>query len=399
MEAGIPLVAPKFTLAERNRRWAAVRTAMQRRGLAALIFPHATGDWDNLQPDLRYMSCIGGGGMAAALVFPLAGEPIAAVREGRRIGWWRAAQDWIADVRSPPQFRWSAFFAEALAERGLSSERIGIVGLGGVLREPEGIMAQGEFVALCAALPHARFEPATDILYAIRKRKSAEEIGMVEKAQRSADAISAALRETARPGVAEHEIFAAMVAADIRHGGETPSMLLLGTGPTMWQTQMQPSFRALAPDDVIIIEAEPKFFGYMAQAVDTVSLRPFTRTERTLLEASQDCFEALLAAMRPGESYRRLIEIWGEHARKAGCRIGRTMGHGLGLGQDMPLTTPAGAAPDRDLPVEEGDCFVLKPWFANDDDTVSARVGGTIVVGGHGARKLGKAELRAMVVG
>jgi Xaa-Pro aminopeptidase len=394
--SGFRVRPPRFSLAERDRRFSAVRAAMRAHGFACLIFPPNTGDWDNYQPDLRYLSCIGGGGMAAALVFPLDGDPIAGVREARRVEWWRASQDWISDVRSPPGFRWSQFFAAALRELGAAEGRIGVVGLAGVLRAPEGTVSYGEMLALFEELPRARFESATELMYGVRKRKSVEEIAITEEAQRCADAISAALRASARPGATEHDVYAAMLDADVRAGGEVPAMILIGAESRMWQTQLQPAFRELEHDDIVIVEAEPKYFGYMAQAVDTVSLRPLTSLERRLLDASLDCFEALLAAMLPGVAYSALIQQWESFARRAGCQAGRTMGHGLGLGQDGPLTTRNGRA--GDLIVEDGDCFVLKPWMANEDDTVSGRVGGTVVVENGFARKLGKAALAPLVL-
>ena len=87
----VKLAPTPFSLEERDRRYTAVRARMAARGLDYLLIPHNTGDWDNYQPDLRYLSCIGGGGMAAALVFPLSGTPVAAVRESRRAAWWRAS--------------------------------------------------------------------------------------------------------------------------------------------------------------------------------------------------------------------------------------------------------------------------------------------------------------------
>ena len=143
-------------------------------------------------------------------------------------------------------------------------------------------------------------------------------------------------------------------------------MLLFSADERIWQTQVMPTFRKLARGDVVMIEAEPKYYGYMAQTVDTVSLRPLSGEEKSLFDISVDCFELLLEGMRPGTSYAELIGRWEAFARKCGASPGRTMGHGLGLGQDGPLTSPGGKADG--LAVEEGDCFVLKPWISDRDD-------------------------------
>ena len=392
----VTLGSPQFSLSERDRRYMAVRMLMKEQNLDCLIVPHSTGDWDNYQPETRYLTCLGGGGLATAVVFPIEGNPIAAIREPRRIDWWRASQDWISDIRFPPKFRWAPFFAEALKELGADSGRVGIVGLSGVLREPDGIISYGELTALREALPQTHFESATELLYRARKRKSAEEIAVVEQAQNCADAISNAFRSVTRAGVSEHEVYAEMAASHVRAGGELPTMMLFSAGPRVWQTQLLPTLRTLDAQDVVVVEAEAKYYGYMAQAVDTVSLRSLSSTEARLFEISHECFYLLLDAMRPGVSYADLISRWESMARKAGCIPGRTMGHGLGLGQDGPLTTPGGKADG--MIVEEGDCFVLKPWMSDEDDMTSVRVGGTIVVGNARARHLGNSELRPLVL-
>ena len=150
----VVLGSPGFSLAERDRRYLAVRELMKERALDCLIIPHNTGDWDNYQPDTRYLTCVGGGGAATAVVFPIEGDPIAAVREPRRVDWWRASQNWVSDIRSPPQFRWAPFFADALKELGADRGIVGVVGLSDVLREPEGIISYNEWTAL-ARLPRS----------------------------------------------------------------------------------------------------------------------------------------------------------------------------------------------------------------------------------------------------
>jgi Xaa-Pro aminopeptidase len=369
---------------------------MRERGLDAIIIPHNTGDWDNFQPDIRYLSCIGGGGVATALVFPLEGDPVVAVRESRRIDWWKASQEWIRDVRAPPKFIWSRFFIDTLTEMDLSSSKVGVVGLSTTLRDIEGNISFGEFTALKQALPAASFECATDILYRARKTKSAEEIALIEKAQHCADCIQAAFRSTARAGVSEHKVYSALFAAHIAAGGEVPSMILFSADKRFWQTHVMPTFRLLTQGDVVMLEAEPKYYGYMAQAVDSIALRPLAKGEERLFEVSRDSFEFLLNELRPGKTYAHIIRNWEAHVKKLGSVAGRTFGHGLGLGQDGPLSTPSGAA--GGLHVEVGDCLVIKPWITDESESASVRVGGTVVIGPDGARKLGNAELDPLVL-
>lgn len=386
-----PPILPGFGLAERDRRHAAVRAEMAARGLDCLVLPQNTGEWDACQPDVRYLTGIGGGGTGAACVFPLAGEPVAIVREPRRTGFWKAAQDWVAEVRATREGRWGEAMVQAVRDVGCAAGRIGVVGLAGVLRYPEGTVTQGEYAAMVEGLPEATFENATGFMHDIRLVKSAEEIAMIERAQVCADAISEAVFAHARPGVTEHALYAAMMAAHIRAGGEVPAMLLIGIGKEPDQTYLLPSMRDLETGDILICESEIKYGGYMAQSIESVCLGPPPDDYRRLYDASLSCFHVLLDAARPGVPYADLIRLWGEHMTAAGCRAAPTMGHGLGLGQDGPTTRPGGDA--QGLVVEAGHCFVLKPWATSEDGRHAIRAGNTIVVEPGGARRLGRLDM------
>lgn len=383
-------ILPSFSLAERDRRHAEARRAMAARGLDCLLMPQNTGEWDACQPDSRYLTAIGGGGTAVAAVLPLDGEPIAIVREPRRAEYWRRAQDWVAEVRATQGGSWGEALVEAVRDCGGAHATIGIAGLAGVLRFPDGTMIQGEYQALRDGLPKATLVDATDLMHRLRLVKSAEEIAMIERAQGCADAISEAVFATARPGVSEHALYAEMVAAHIRAGGEMPGMFLIGIGQRPSQTYLLPSMRALADDDILICESEIKYGGYMAQSIEAVCLGTPAADYERLFEASQRCFEVLFAAARPGVPYAELIRLWGQTMEEQGVRAAPTMGHGVGLGQDGPTTRPGGDA--QGLVVEAGHCFILKPWATSLDGERAIRTGNTIVIEAGGNRRLGRLD-------
>ena len=387
---------PRLGLAERDRRHAAVRAAMTENGLDCIVAPENTGEWDACQPDVRYLTTIGGGGTAAAVVFPAQGEPTAIVREPRRVAFWQAAQGWVADIRATREGRWGEAMAAALGDHCGGRARVGIAGLEGVLRFPDGTMSSGELDALRRAFPDAEFVDATALMHDVRQVKSAEEIALVERAQVCADAIGEAVFEHARAGVSEHALYAEMMAAHIRSGGEVPAMLLIGIGKAPSQAFLMPTFRALEDGDILICESEIKYAGYMAQSIEAVSLGPPEAEYERLFEASLSCFGILLDAMRPGVPYAELIRLWGAHMERAGLKAAPTMGHGLGLGQDGPTTRAGGDAQGRT--VEAGHCFILKPWAATADGERAMRAGNTVVVEEHGARRLGRLPMEFKIL-
>ncbi len=387
---------PAFSLAERDRRYQAVRHEMAARGIDCLIAPQNTGEWDACQPDARYLTSIGGGGTAVAAVLPIDGPPIAIIRDTRRTEFWKRAQDWVTEVRGTVGGRWGEAMAGAVHDLGCGHARIGIAGLAEVLRFPDGTVVHGEFAALREALPDAMFVNATDFMHDLRMVKSAEEIAMIERAQACADAISEAAFATARSGTTEHEVYAEMMAAHIRNGGEVPAMLLLGIGEAPNQTHLLPTIRQLERNEILICESEVKYGGYMAQSIEALCLGSPPPDYRRLFEASLECFHLLLEAARPGVPYAELIRRWEEHMNRRGCRAAPTMGHGLGLGQDGPTTRPNDDAQGRI--VAAGHCFVMKPWATSDDGQRAIRTGNSIVVDERGARRLGRLEMEFRVL-
>lgn len=97
-ERGLGL--PKFSAAERERRWSCVRGLMREKNLDAIIgFPNQS-HWDQFQADIRYLTHIGGHQTEVAMVFPESGEVTAFVRGANEIEWWSVAQDWVKDIRA-----------------------------------------------------------------------------------------------------------------------------------------------------------------------------------------------------------------------------------------------------------------------------------------------------------
>ena len=70
---------PQLSLAERDRRYRAVRAGMAERGFDVLLAPANSGRWEQLQADARYLSQIGGNATETFVALPREGEPTAFV--------------------------------------------------------------------------------------------------------------------------------------------------------------------------------------------------------------------------------------------------------------------------------------------------------------------------------
>ena len=388
----------KFSLAERERRWNRVRQRMRQAKLDAIIgFPNQS-HWDQFQADIRYLTHIGGHQTEVAVVFPQAGEPTAFVRGGNEVEWWNIAQDWVQDIR-PSRREWSPPLIARLKELKLENGRIGVSGLSGLLRAPEGTVVAGMLERVRQALPKAQLENATEILQDARSIKGPEEVAWMERAAEILDKVVAAILAKAKPGVMENDMVATIWQTIIANGGDYPSMTHWGAGAGVpWACRIAPH-RPLQAGDMINTELEAKYGGYISQTVQAACLGKIPLELKRAFDVSVKVFDELVNFMKPGVSYRSVVEFYQKLVRAAGFISKGMLLHGRGIGEDRPqitgevegdMYTSATYTQHLDLPLVEGNVFVLKPGAMPGDSPDSIRCGDTVVIEKNGARRLGK---------
>lgn len=388
---------PKFSAAERDRRWGRVRELMRGAGLDAIIgFPNQS-HWDQFQADIRYLSHIGGYQYEVAVVFPQSGEVTAFVRGANEVEWWSIAQDWVKDIRATRR-TWGEPMIERMKELKLDGARIGVSGLSGLLRAPEGTVVTGMLEKVTKAFPKASIENATELLQDARSVKGEEEVAFIERAAEILDRVVEAILAKARPGVMENEVVAAIWQTIIANGGDYPSMTHWGAGKGVpWACRIAPH-RKLEPGDMINTELEAKYGGYIAQTVQAACLGKIPRELRRAFEVSVDIFDDLVAFMKPGVTFREIISRYQRMVRESGHIPKGMLLHGRGIGEDRPQVTgeadvgynTAQYTMHLDIPLVEGNVVVLKPGAMPAAAPDSIRCGDTVVIAAGGARRLGK---------
>jgi Xaa-Pro aminopeptidase len=400
-----PLAYRRFSLAERDRRWAAVRRLMARDGLAAIFAPNNPGNSTDWQADARYLSHCGGGADASiACVFPLEGA-VTVIATSAPERWGPAVQDWVADVRECKR-RYGRFAAERLQELGLSRARIGITGLDGGTRTPEGTIMHGTLRALSEALPQAQFVDATELLQEVREVKSAEEIAVL---QCSVDIVERAIEAQARaaqPGVPDYVVWAETMHALFARGSELSVHYNWVAAPNPGRTLTRPTARRLEAGDVIVAEIESSVIGYRAQQIRPVAVH---RADPVMAEMSKlhgDLYPALLETFRPGVTAGELIRKTAELAHSLAPNHGPLAGakaklllHGRGLGDDRPLVLArADARPDYEatektlgLTFPEDGVYICKPSILTADERLEFPWGDSVRVTPSGAKRMGRA--------
>jgi Xaa-Pro aminopeptidase len=235
----------------------------------------------------------------------------------------------------------------------------------------------------------------------VRAVKSAEEIALLERSAALIERMIATMQETARPGITDRDLYAAMTQTMLAGGGELPTLFFIGSGPEIAQSSFVPTSRKLQAGDRIVNEIEAKIAGYAAQAVAPLSLGEPAAEYRSMVDLSGDCFHAILAAMRPGTTFGALFDVYTHTTERAvGGKYSwsHPMMHARGLGDDGPALLG-----DRDLErfrkieLQAGMVFILKPQVRAASGKGRASIGDTVVVTEAGARRLGKRELKLLV--
>jgi len=390
-------IIPTFSLNERDRRWSRLREQMKRGGFDALISLPNEGHWDQFGADTRYITQIGGTQTEVGAVLPLEGEVTAIVRGANEIEWWALAQDWVRDIR-PSRRSYGEPVIERL--RKVRAERVGVVGLSGLVRAPEGVVPWGTFEKIRAALPKVNFANATDLVQTVRAVKSAEEIALIEKAAEIIGKALDVLMEHAKIGVRENELIAEMLREIVCQEGEPITMLLFGSGgPEVPWAQRVFTTRRLKAGDLINTEVEGKYAGYIAQALQPISLGAKPKELDAIFTATKLIFDRMLKFLKPGVKFGEVVDFYQEQVKAAGYEPDGALMHGRGLGEDAPMLWGARRDfPEMDADLKIGHVFILKPACKKGFMRDSIRAGDTVAIEAGGARRLGKRELEFLAL-
>jgi Xaa-Pro dipeptidase len=171
----------------------------------------------------------------------------------------------------------------------------------------------------------------------------------------------------------------------------------------------QPTFRALQAGDLLALEIEGRWGGYVAQIDETLSVGPAHPNLRDGMHLACEAFNRVFEQLRPGARLADLIAAGRVTGMGGRGRTGLGI-HGRGTGEDGPLVVgeimeggrmsgrqgrafvlAGGPAPPEleSIEIQEGCCFVVKPSAAVDGKPDFGRWGETVAVTATGAERLG----------
>lgn len=367
------LELPRLTLTERDRRYAAVRKGMAERDLDAIVLWGWPTMWDFYIANARYLSPIGGNAEFNVLIFPAVGEPTSIIQMPTFLDGWAAAQDWVTDIR-PRSKTWAHSVAGRLKELGLERGRIGIDGLAGPL-DPDGWLPHDVYRGLCELLPAASILGLDDMLEKIRAVKSEEELAVLRHAAELGDLMLGTCRNTARPGVKECEVYAAMMHTMVANGGEEPTLFLWNCDRHPYPHPFRmPTTRPMRAGDLIICEMHPKYGGYFTHVERTFCLGDPEQEQLKIYEGCLAAYRVGLEHFGPGRSISSALMAVKDEIDARGLAICEAGIHGHGLASlEYPRFRHHALSADREAVKVIGDRFQPGMVFAFNIDLVDPR--------------------------
>jgi Xaa-Pro dipeptidase len=384
-----PLIdrSPRFSAAERDRRWGRVRELMVQDEFDVLVAPPHTGHHDHFSAYSRYLTGLGGYSFEVGAVFPLDGAPTAIVVPDVFAEKWLAQQDWISDIRTSGR-AFGDGLIERLKELRLTRPRIGLAGLSGVPRFADGIVAHAFYQKLREAFPDATISDCTHLLDVARYTKGVEEIEFLRASVAHAEAAIAAMQSTARPGITENVVYAAMLSAMIARGTEVPAMIMWSVGPPETLVSAgPPTSRRLERGDFIRVEVEGRYAGYCGQVTQPAVLGRVSPAYRELWRVQQEAVAVCSDLARPGVTLGELAVRTEAVAKHTPYTI-RFLMHGRGLGDDAPMYVFSADAETQRWVLEENASFIIKPVVVHEGHA-GVVWGDSVIVTSAGAQRLG----------
>jgi len=407
----VPTTFPRLSLRERDRRWAMLREIMDADELSAAVVTGSAFD----RTDVYVAGEEVPGGIA---VIPREGEPTLITGVGAAAllrfddqGQQRAGSRWISDLRAGPP---PLLLRDAVTRSTSRRNRVGIVGLGGASPFGGGI-PHGAWETIVSMTPGVQWVDVTLAFARARLVKSAEEQRMLRHAALIGERASRTFLETARVGVRESDVFAAVEAEVIRWGGHSagPGMIMRSGNPAFggpiewgWAGGEPPMLR---PGDSIGAEIFACYSGMETQQQMHVQLGEDS-DRAALASAAHAAYRAGVAATRPGVLFSEVYEAM--HAEIVGAGfwirppVVQTVSPGLynspmwvnAQGRDdlAGLPIPGVVPAEGDFELRSGMAFAFQPAALLGVRQVC--VGGTVIVTDTGCEELNDLPTRAHVL-
>jgi len=329
-----------LTEQERDRRYREIRKAMEQNDLSLLVVA-SNAMWTGY---VRYFSNYPPHFGYSYVIFPREGEPTLFV--------FSKIQEQVANKRWIRDSRQSSNYPEAIVKRikecGGQDKRIGLVGIENI--------SFSIYEHMKKELPGATLVNANRVISDLRMIKSPEEQAIARKCAQITDGLYDRIKEVAKVGMSEFDIYAEMDYF-IRKNGVEQAFNLIGTGKYPVAPFLAPSGRVIAEGESLLVELTPRYEGYYTQLTVVTPLSEPTAKMKEFLDVGTTAQKLGVKALRPGNRACDVANVMKDYVEKAGFLYLYRGGHGMGHDLDEP---PA-IVPEDQTMLQPGMTIVVHP--------------------------------------
>jgi Xaa-Pro aminopeptidase len=365
---------PRFSNAEYAKRSSAIRDAMKKDNLDAILISGARGS-----SEVHYLSNY----LAQSpcwLLFPRAGDATVFIHFFNHQPCAKA-QSVVEDVRwyGPTPM---PTLVEEIRRRNLAKSRIGLVSMRA--------MAYGHVTELQRQFPDAELVEFGPQFGRIRRLRSEEELVYLRKSGYLTDLACEALENNLRPGLTEQDVLSIVYSAYIKHGGDPGIHFIASTNmdsPDRFVPWQKQTSRVLEKGSVVITELTVSYWGYSTQIH-----RPFAIAKepspiyRKLFDAALECYENIRKICRPGTTSEQIIAA-SSIIEESGFTSYDSVFHGE-AGKSPELGTKSAAHPLEPWTLQENMVHIIQPNPITKDFKAGLQLGAAVVVKSDGGESL-----------
>jgi Xaa-Pro aminopeptidase len=240
-------------------------------------------------------------------------------------------------------------------------------------------------------IPGAVIQNAYEIVASLRMVKSEAEVAVMRRAAEiSAHALSEAASHVGE-GIDERRLEAEFEVGCKRGGAQRlafPSIIKSGPN-SLWPwrilaTHYDRRNRTMHDGDLVIFDVGCELDHYASDMGRTFPISgTFTDDQRELLRWVTGVADSIIAAVKPGVTFRQLTEVAARQIptdQRQYMQTGLYYGHHLGLSSGDPSLA--------DAPLAPGMIFTVEPWYYNHDTDVAVFVEDEVLVTEDGAEVL-----------
>lgn len=212
----------------------------------------------------------------------------------------------------------------------------------GLLSGAASVLVQSDHVTLaqheqlCEVFPDVTLTSVSGLLNEVVAAKTEDEIEAIRRAQHVTEEVFDELLPFIGPGVSETDLAAEIVYQHMKRGASAMAFdPIVGSGPRGALPHGRPSSRTLQPGELIVIDMGCVLNGYNSDMTRTVALGDPGDEARRAYGVVLDAQQRAVAAVKAGESGKKIDGIARAVIAEAG--LGDYFSHGLGHGVGLQV--------------------------------------------------------------